>query len=229
MGKERQPEAWTEVNIELVPGRGFDKTLLLKVADPLVHEVLAGSVSAWFMAQEKAPLSRLHLRLRVRWESSRQASGDRALECFLDAAEADGMTGHWYRGCHGIAGIPYAGEEAEYGDLWPLIVQDWTAASELALAIARQDPGTGGYLRHHYWSRCLHMFSNALGLGYFGEAAWCAAQAAGYLEHAAAAGDPYMADPGIARAARKMIRDHARLSHAVERHQDRKRREAGEV
>jgi hypothetical protein len=189
-------ESWAEVNITPARLAGVEKTLLLGVVAPLVHDDLAGDAAAWFFAWEIAPVGRWHLRLRVRWRPDhlprQRARAQRLLAGVLDSAERDGQIGHWWPGSHGVPGEVYEGEAGEYGDLWPLVVDNWQAGCELALALAAKEPDrfTGSQLRYDHWSRRLHMFSNALALGWFYEGYWCLIQASAYLRYALEAGAP---------------------------------------
>ena len=183
-------EQWTEVNIAPASLDTAEQELLLDVVRPLVLETLPGWAAAWFFAWEVAPVARPHLRLRIMWEQQ-DALGKTMLRRVLDAAEQTGRVAFWWPGAHGIPGEQYAGEEAEWGELWPQVLANWQAGSELALAVIAKDPDRfATQLRYDHWSRRLHMFSNELRLGYFYEGYWSLAQAASYLRLAVELGSP---------------------------------------
>jgi len=173
--------------------------LLVEVVDPLVHEDLAGALSAWFYFWESQP--EWALRLRLRTGGQRDESGFRAeVARLLDAAREEGRLAGWYEGNHGRRGERYEGEAGDYGgEVWELVVRDWTAGSELALALVKLESSNElSRTRDYHWQRRVHLFSNQL---LRDEIASCLAQARGYL------GNGDTSDPKTAE-----------LMHAIERY-----------
>jgi hypothetical protein len=230
-GSREAPDgAWTEVNIEPADIRQLEEVLLLQVVAPVVQDVVAYRGQAWFFSGEREPVGRFHLRLRIWWHPGEQEAGDAEVTALLDKAERDGKTGIWWPGRHGVPGGTYEGEEAEYGDLWRLVATGWMSGCQLALGIAATEPdGLATALRYHHWSRRLHMFSNALGLGYFYEGYWCLHQGAGYLAEAVKVGDPRAKDQGVAGAVNAAGKASRGMRDALRRREARLRKERGVV
>jgi hypothetical protein len=171
-------ESWTEVN--LVPARELDRSLLTRVVDPLVHERLAGELETWFYFWEP------ELRLRLRWaDASRAASLHAPLAAFLDAHVRPGELVEWYQGAHGKRGEEYRGEAEMYGpEMWDIVQADWMAGSELAVRIARlEEAGALSRPRAFHWQRHVHLITNQQFGTWDDEIELCLGQALGYLTH----------------------------------------------
>jgi hypothetical protein len=197
---------WTEVNI--TPNSGEPKErLLLDVVDPLIHDRLHGLVGDWHYFWEPALL------LRIRWlEPTRDAVDE--LTRFLDEAKADGRLAAWEPGNF------YDGEAPLYGaEVWgPTYYRDWTSGSELALSIVKHDSAKDLIKpRAFHWQRRVHLFSNELGLDFFGEACWSLNQVNGYFDLARKNNDPRTSDPGISELIDEILDKTNQLGSAVQR------------
>jgi hypothetical protein len=173
------PSEWTEVNITPNPGEPKER-LLLDVVDPLIHDALHGRIGDWHYFWEP------DLRLRIRWKEPTQDNLNK-LTVFLAAAQADRKFKKREYGSHGVLGQIYPGEPEKFGDdIWPYTYSHWTTGCELALALVKRDPGNAlTTFRFHHWTNAVHLFSNPLGIGLFGEGQWSVMQAHFYLTEVA--------------------------------------------
>lgn len=177
-------EAWIEANID--PNQPHDLNLLTEVVDGLVHERFDSEIENWHYFWEPA------LRFRIRWRDAlRAAKLNEALRAYLDGAKAEGRFKNWFEGSHGEPGKAYTGESDFYGDeVWLLIQNDWTSASEIALLLIKL--GRGNELTREpafHWRRRVHLFSNQLfGSRVDTEIQLCLVQALGYLRRLEAGG-----------------------------------------
>jgi hypothetical protein len=169
----RKPEtAWIEVNIT---PPGDDEALLLDVVGPLIRET---APAVWFFFwedREGGEPGEEDLRLRIR-------DPDRPMVTkLLDAAKDDGRIAGWYEGNHGRAGEAYSGETGFYGpEAWELICRDWTAMSNLSLALIELEARDGlTRSRSFHLRRAMHLRANQLGLD---DISTCLFQALRYLE-----------------------------------------------
>jgi hypothetical protein len=199
----KKPEtAWIEVNI--TPARDHE-ALLRDVLGPLISET---APSVWFFFwedREGGQPGEEDLRLRIR-------DPDRGkMTAWLDAAKGDGRIGGWYEGNHGKRDEgTYCGETGFYGpEAWDLICRDWTAMSDLSLALIELEARDGlTRSRSFHLRRSMHLRANQLGLD---DITVCLSQAMRYLELA------HPADP-----------DSAHLVAAIDRYlYGRKDREPG--
>jgi hypothetical protein len=181
--KVSEMESWTEVN--LVPARELDRSLLTAIVDPLVHETLAGQLETWFYFWEP------ELRLRFRWTDVARAADLRGTcAALLDEHVRSGRLDEWYEGAHGNRGEQYAGEAEMYGpEMWDIVQTDWMNGSELALRLARLEQADAlSRSRAFHWQRHVHLITNQQFGTWNDEIELCLGQALGYLGHIAAAG-----------------------------------------
>jgi hypothetical protein len=166
-------ETWTEVN--LVTPRELDRSVLVDVVDPLVHDDLVDEIETWFFFWEP------ELRLRIRWRDPERSHENRdRLAASLDRARS---VRRWYEGAHGEEGKTYVGEAEHYGaQAWPRIQKDWMNVSELALLLAKLERrGELTRPRDYHWQRHVHLFTNQLFGSWEDEIALCLRQAIGYI------------------------------------------------
>lgn len=147
-----EADSWTEID---APFSGDRDALLRAFVAPLVHERLAGRLKSWHFFFEP------QLRLRLLWKSEADRAAARPdLRAAYTDALVRGLIDGWRYGAHGERGQVYEGEAAEYGAaIWPVVLRDWEAGSEYALALAQHD-GALPHPRSYYFDRRVHLFAN---------------------------------------------------------------------
>jgi len=185
------PQEWVEVNVVPISREQSERSLLIELVDPLVHGTFNGRVAAWFYGWYSLP-QEYHLRLRIRWQQLDRSESDRDdLYAALNDARDKGRLKRWWPGRDGNEGEIYSGEANRYPYLWELSYKDWQSGSELALALAKLDPGNPlAQRRQDHWASRVHLHSNRLGLGYYYEAALSLIRAYNALGEAAS--DPQL-------------------------------------
>ena len=179
-------ERWTEMNlVPTAPRRPVN--LAIDLLRPLIHDVLSGYWEAWFysMYMDDDPEHPDILRLRVLWRTSERDAGYEKLTDFLNDDEIRAKLDDCYEGSHGERNQVYPGEADKFGsDMWPTTYRNWMSGSEMALTILTLLSQGAPFKMpaEEHWAYRVHMFSNALGLGYTGEAELSLIRAQGYLE-----------------------------------------------
>jgi hypothetical protein len=186
------PQEWVEINLVPISPEQSERSLLLELVDPLVHETFNGRIAAWFYGWYSLPRE-YHLRVRIRWQELDRSDNDRDdLYRVLNDARDNGRLARWWPGRDGTEGEIYPGEADRYPDLWELSYKDWQSGSELALALAKLDPDNlFARRREEHWHSRVHLHSNRLKLGYYYEAAFSLIRA--YEALAEAGRDPQLA------------------------------------
>jgi hypothetical protein len=188
------PDEWTEVDL-FPPSQRDGLNVLLNVIDPLVNQVLSSRVNAWFYTTYEEPGVSFHLLLRLHWDPpGRLAEDEEKLSQFLETNKRPaGILVDYYEGSHGVKGLTYPGEEAEYGEMWEATYRLWASQSRYALTlIEHESQGTLSKPLPYHWERSVHMLSNCLLLGLADEVYLSANQARGYLARMASPGDPLL-------------------------------------
>jgi hypothetical protein len=179
-------ERWTEMNlIPAVPRHPID--LAIELLRPLIHDTLSGYWEAWFysMYTDDDPDHPDMLRLRILWQASKRDAGSEKLTEFLNAHEVRAKLYDCYEGSHGERNQVYPGEADKFGsDMWPVTYKNWMSGSEMALTILNLLAQRASFKMppEVHWAYRVHMFSNALGLEYKGEAELSLMRARDYLE-----------------------------------------------
>jgi len=111
---------------------------------------------------------------------------------------------------------PYPEEAPEYGhEIWDDTFHDWMWGSEFALAIIRfESEGRLSRPRPYHWNRRIHIFSNQLGLDWFGEGLLSLNQAFGYFD--LAVGPEENLPPDRRRIARETVAEIERILRQIE-------------
>lgn len=205
---------WAEANI-LPSSQAQPEALLIRVVDPLIHEVLSERIDSWHYFWENDPIKMHHLRLRVLWRPGQGHEGTATLVRYLDEAEASGSLWRWYPGNHGVPGGKYEGEAGGYGgsEMWRVTYRDWQAGSNLALALVKLGAEGGlAEARDFHLERRVHLHSNRLGLSLLEEGRLYLRLAIGYFANAGLG-----ATPGGANALRTLSDINDAIAAAVAR------------
>jgi len=155
-------EFWVEVNI--IPMKKSMEEILVMAVKPIVDH-FEGQIVTWHFLREFTPISKPHIRFRIRTQQEGQLSAVRAkIESVLTPLKGNEIEDFYY----GNSGKPespsskYQGEEKSYGAKgWQMLQQVLEHTSDDVIKMLTKMPLEISV--DIYAERCIHFFLNQLG------------------------------------------------------------------